>query len=133
MTLPMIPPGQDRKNCPLSEPIRLQDLEDSARSQAQKKIISLSDFDSMCKYKQICLEINYQDLICSCFVSYQLVKAPIFIFIVLYQFKVIKIFTSAEREVTDSRCSGMYQITIFLQDWACKVCRFSVLFGYLTK
>ena len=26
--------GQDRKNCPLSEPIRLQDLEDSARSQA---------------------------------------------------------------------------------------------------
>ena len=27
-------PGQDRKNRPLSEPIRLQDLEDSARSQA---------------------------------------------------------------------------------------------------
>ena len=26
--------GQDRKNRPLSEPIRLQDLEDSARSQA---------------------------------------------------------------------------------------------------
>ena len=26
--------AQDRKNCPLSEPIRLQDLEDSARSQA---------------------------------------------------------------------------------------------------
>ena len=29
--------GQDRKNRPLSEPIRLQDLEDSARSQAWKK------------------------------------------------------------------------------------------------
>ena len=29
--------GQDRKNCPLSEPIRLQDFEDSAPSQAQKK------------------------------------------------------------------------------------------------
>ena len=47
MKLPTIPPGlagkivknQERmilswKNCPLSEPIRLQDLEDSARSQA---------------------------------------------------------------------------------------------------
>ena len=30
--------GQDRKIPPLSEPIRLQDLEDSARSQAWKKI-----------------------------------------------------------------------------------------------
>ena len=30
--------GQDRKNRPLSEPIKLQDLEDSSRSQAQKKI-----------------------------------------------------------------------------------------------
>ena len=30
--------GQDRKNRPLSKPIRLQDLEDSARSQAGKKI-----------------------------------------------------------------------------------------------
>ena len=33
----MIPPGlagKIGKNCPLSEPIRLQDLEDSARSQA---------------------------------------------------------------------------------------------------
>ena len=29
--------GQDRKTPPLSEPIRLQDLEDSARSQAWKK------------------------------------------------------------------------------------------------
>ena len=33
--------GQDRKK-PLPEPIRLQDLEDSARSQAQKKIKYLS-------------------------------------------------------------------------------------------
>ena len=30
--------GQDRKISPLSEPIRLQDLEDSARSQAWKII-----------------------------------------------------------------------------------------------
>ena len=39
--LPTIPPGlagKIAKNCPLSEPIRLQDLEDSVRSQAQKKI-----------------------------------------------------------------------------------------------
>ena len=39
--LPMIPPGLTGKivkNRPLLEPIRLQDLEDSARSQAQKKI-----------------------------------------------------------------------------------------------
>ena len=37
MKLSMIPPGlagKIVKNCPLSEPIRLQDLEDSARSQA---------------------------------------------------------------------------------------------------
>ena len=42
MKLPTIPPGlagKIVKNCPLSEPIRLQDFEDSARSQAQKKII----------------------------------------------------------------------------------------------
>ena len=41
MKLPTIPPGlagKIVKNCPLSEPIRLQDFEDSARSQAQKKI-----------------------------------------------------------------------------------------------
>ena len=25
------------------------------------------------------------------------------------------------------------KVAIFWQDWACKVCRFSVLFGYLTK
>ena len=31
--------GQDRKFRPLPEPIRLQDLENSARSQAKKKII----------------------------------------------------------------------------------------------
>ena len=43
------------------------------------------------------------------------------------------IFTLAEREVKDSRRSGMYQSWLFWQDWACKVCRFSVLFGYLTK
>ena len=35
MKLPTIPiPGKILKNRPLSEPIRLQDLEDSARSQA---------------------------------------------------------------------------------------------------
>ena len=41
MKLPTIPPGlagKIVKYCPLSEPIRLQDLEDSARSQAWKKI-----------------------------------------------------------------------------------------------
>ena len=40
MKLPTIPlglAGKIVKICPLSEPIRLQDLEDSARSQAQKK------------------------------------------------------------------------------------------------
>ena len=40
MKLPKIPPGLPRKivnYLPLSEPIRLQDLEDSARSQAWKK------------------------------------------------------------------------------------------------
>ena len=40
MTLPTIPPGLAGKIVkyrPLSEPIRLQDLEDSARSQAWKK------------------------------------------------------------------------------------------------
>jgi len=36
--------GQDRKYRPLSEPIRLQDLKDSARSQAWKKIISVALF-----------------------------------------------------------------------------------------
>ena len=39
-TYEWIPPGlagKIVKNRPLSEPIRLQDLEDSARSQAQKK------------------------------------------------------------------------------------------------
>ena len=41
--------------------------------------------------------------------------------------------TSAEREVKDSRHSGMYQSCLFWQDWARKVCRFSVLFGCLTK
>ena len=39
MKLPTIPPGlagkiEKKKNRPLAEPIRLQDLEDSARSQA---------------------------------------------------------------------------------------------------
>ena len=41
MKLPTIPPGfagKIAKYRPLSEPIRLQDLEDSARSQARKKI-----------------------------------------------------------------------------------------------
>ena len=41
MKLPTIPPalaGKIAKYCPLSEPIRLQDLEDSARSQAWKRI-----------------------------------------------------------------------------------------------
>ena len=41
MKLPTIPPGlagKIVKYCPLSEPIRLQDLEDSARSQAWKRI-----------------------------------------------------------------------------------------------
>ena len=41
MKLPTIPPGLAGKIVkyrPLSEPIRLQDLEDSARSQAWKKI-----------------------------------------------------------------------------------------------
>ena len=41
MKLPTIPPGlagKIVKNCPLSEPIRLQDFEDSPCSQAQKKI-----------------------------------------------------------------------------------------------
>ena len=41
--------------------------------------------------------------------------------------------TSAEREVKDSRRSVMYQSCNFWQDWASKVCRFLVLFGYLTK
>ena len=43
------------------------------------------------------------------------------------------VITLAEREVKDSRRSGIYQSCIFWQDWASKVCRFSVLFGYLTK
>ena len=39
-TIPLRVSGQDRKkNCPLSELIRLHDLEDSTLSQAQKKII----------------------------------------------------------------------------------------------
>ena len=41
MKLPTIPPGLAAKNAkyrPLSEPVRLQDLEDSARPQAWKKI-----------------------------------------------------------------------------------------------
>ena len=41
--LPTIPPrlaGKIAKNRQLSEPIRLQDLEDSARSQAREKISS---------------------------------------------------------------------------------------------
>ena len=41
MKLPTIPPGlagKIVKNCPLLERIRLQDFEDSAPSQAQKKI-----------------------------------------------------------------------------------------------
>ena len=51
--------GQDRKIPPLSEPIRLQDLEDAARSQAWKKIkrmlytylyISMSPVDSMQRF-----------------------------------------------------------------------------------
>ena len=45
----------------------------------------------------------------------------------------VMLITSVEREVKDSRRSGMYQSWLFWQDWACKVCRFSVLFGYLTK
>jgi len=36
------------------------------------------------------------------------------------------IITSAEREVKDLRRSGMYQSWLFWQDWARKVCRFSV-------
>ena len=43
------------------------------------------------------------------------------------------IITSAEREVKDSRGLGMYQSWLFWEDWARKVCRFSVLFGYLTE
>ena len=43
MKLPTIPPGlagkiEKKKNRPLSEPIRLQDLEDSARSQEWKNL-----------------------------------------------------------------------------------------------
>ena len=44
-----------------------------------------------------------------------------------------RLVTSAEGEVKDSRCSGMCQSCHFWQDWASKVCMFSVLFGYLTK
>ena len=42
MKLPTIPPGLvgkiEKKNRPLTEPIRLQDLEDSDRSKAYKKL-----------------------------------------------------------------------------------------------
>ena len=42
--------------------------------------------------------------------------------------------TSAEREVKDSRRSAnVSKLTFLGQDWARKVSRFSVLFGYLTK
>ena len=42
--------------------------------------------------------------------------------------------TLAEREVKDSRRSGMSPKLLFWgQDWARKVCRFYVLFDYLTK
>ena len=44
-----------------------------------------------------------------------------------------KLYFSAKRKVKDARRSGMYQSWLFWQDWACKVCRFSVLFGYFTK
>ena len=55
-TCEWIPPGlagKIVKDRPLSEPIRLQDLENSARSQAQKK--------NKCMYHMIikCLEENY--------------------------------------------------------------------------
>ena len=49
--------GQDRKNRPLSEPIRLQDLEDSARSQAQKKIKLY--IPCLCSYKKDFLKCVY--------------------------------------------------------------------------
>ena len=41
--------------------------------------------------------------------------------------------TSAEHEVKDSRRSGMYQSSLFLTTLGTQVCRFSDLFGYLTK
>ena len=44
------------------------------------------------------------------------------------QIWLLNVFTSAEREVKEC-----IKVTIFWQDWACKVCRFSVLFGYLAK
>ena len=54
MKLPTIPPGlagRIVKNRPLSEPIRLQDLENSARSQTKKKIIL--DIATHWKLKQV--------------------------------------------------------------------------------
>ena len=59
MKLPTIPPGLAGKIVkyrPLSEPIRLQDLEDSARSQAWKKIKQVSGRDKgrvLLHFKQI--------------------------------------------------------------------------------
>ena len=46
---------------------------------------------------------------------------------------IIVIITSAEREVRIRDAQECIKVDFFWQEWARKVCRFLVLFGYLTK
>ena len=86
----------------------------------------------------MCFNFLYSFPFCSChrkcFIRLERERcacvAPVSFYTQCYHFWCsLMLFTSAEREVKDSRRS----VDFFWQDWARKVCRFSVLFGYLTK